>query len=285
MPPQGGQPPYPPQYQPPYPQPYPPQYQQPQYQQPQYQQQYQPPGPPPKKSKALMWILIGVAAVAFIVMAGVSIGSYVLYRTVKNSGFDPDLMRKNPGLAMTKMMAALHPDMQVLSTDDAHGTVTVRDKNTGKTLTFRWDPDKKTLVIVGDDGKEVKLSASGDSQNGSVSVDSVDGTIKFGTAAGNSAPAWAPVYPGTTPQGTFSSQTPEASQSTYTFKTNDPAPKVLDYFKEQLTNNGFKVNVVATGDKGGLLQATTEGEKRSVMITAGTSPEGTQGSVTTVEKK
>lgn len=232
-----------------------------------------------------MWVLIGFGVVAFIVMAGVSIGSYVLYRTVKNSGFDPDLMRKNPGLAMTKMVAALHPDMQVISTDDAHGTVTVRDKNTGKTMTFRWDPDKKTLVIVGDDGKEVKFSASGDDKNGSVTVEGADGTLKFGAAAGNSAPAWAPVYPGTTPQGTFSSQTPEGSQSTYTFKTNDPASKVLDYFKEQLTASGFKVNVVAAGDKGGLLQAANDGDKRSVMITAGTSPEGTQGSVTTVEKK
>jgi hypothetical protein len=281
MPPQGGQPQYPPQYQ----QPYSPQGA------PQYPQQYPPQGQPPtqgqpsKKSNTLMWVLIGVAVVIFVVVAGVSVGGYMLYRTVKNSGFDPDLMRKNPGLAMTKMMATLHPDMQVVSTDDANGTVTVRDKSTGKMLTFRWDPEKKSLVIVGDDGKEVKFSASGDDKSGSVTVESGDGTVKFGAGAGNSTPAWAPVYPGTTPQGTFSTQTGEGSQNTYTFKTRDPASKVLDYFKQQLTAAGFKVNVIAAGDQGGMMQAADESEKRSVMITAGTSAEGTEGSVTTIEKK
>jgi hypothetical protein len=268
---------------------YPPQYQQPQYP-PQYQPgpyppQYPPQGPPPKNSKTLLWVLIGIAVVVFLVIAGVSVASFMLYRTVKNAGFDPDLMRKNPGLAMTKMVAALHPDTEVVSTDDARGTVTVREKSTGKMITFRWDPDKKTLDVVGDDGKEVKFSASGDDKSGTVTVESGDGTVKFGAGAGNNTPAWAPVYPGTTPQGTFSTQTGEGSQSTYTFKTRDSASKVLDYFKQQLTASGFKIGMSAGGDQGGMLQASNEDQKRSVMITAGTSAEGTEGSVTTIEKK
>jgi len=279
MPPQGG--PYPPQGGPPQ---YPQQYQQP-YQQ-QYPQQYPPQSQPPKKSKALMWILIVVAVVIFLGVAAVSLGSFFLYRTVKNAGFDPELMQKNPGLAMTKLVATLHPDTQVVSTDDARGTVTVRDKSTGKLMTFRWDPDQKTLVIVGDDGKEVKFSASGDDKGGSLTVQGGDGgTVKFGAAAGNNTPAWAPVYPGTTPQGTFSTQTGEGSQNTYTFKTHDAASKVLDYFKQQLTASGFKVTLTAAGDQGGMVQATDDANKRSVMITAGTSTEGTEGSVTTIEKK
>jgi hypothetical protein len=206
---------------------------------------------------------------------------------VKNAGFDPDLMRKNPGMALTKMIATAHPDMQVVSSDEKAGTVTVRDKSTGKLVTFRFDPDKKTMVIVGEDGKQVTFSASGDDKNGTgtVQMQTNDGTVKFGAGAGNSTPAWAPVYPGTSPQGTFSAQTPEGSSNTYTFKTSDPASKVLEYFKQQLTNAGFKVAVVAATDQGGMVQATNEGQNRSVMITAGTSGEGTEGSVTTVEKK
>jgi hypothetical protein len=292
MPPPGG-PQYPPQGgQPQYPQQYPPQYQQ---YPPQYPQQYPPQGQPPKKSNVLLWVLIAVAVVVFVAVAGVSIGSYMLYRTVKNAGFDPELMSKNPGLALTKMMATVHPDMQVVSTDDAHGTVTVREKTTGKILTFRWDPDKKTLVVIGDDGKQVKFSAAGDEKNGgSLTVESGDGTVKFGATPGNTGPAWVPVYPGTTPQGTFSTQTGEGSQSTYAFKTSDPPSKVLDYFKQQLSSAGFKVNLSASGifdpgsasgGQGGILQATSADEKRTVMITAGASSEGTTASVTAVEKK
>lgn len=232
-----------------------------------------------------MWVLIGVAVVAFLIIAGVSITSFVLYRTVKNAGFDPALMSKNPGLALTKMAAALHPDTEIVSTDDARGTVTVRDKSTGKTMTFKWDPDKKTLVIVNEDGKELKFAATGDGQNGAVTVESGDGSVKFGAGAGNNAPAWAPVYPGTTPQGTFSSQTPDGSQNTYTFKTRDSAGKVLEYFKQQLTTAGFKVTSTIASDQGGMLQAADDSQKRSVLITAGTSAEGTEGSVTTIEKK
>jgi hypothetical protein len=33
------------------------------------------------------------------------------------------------------------------------------------------------------------------------------------------------------------------------------------------------------------VQATDEGGKRSVMVTAGTAPEGVEGSVTVIEKK
>jgi len=282
MPPQGGQP-YPQQYPPQYQQPYPQQY--PQSGQPPYPQPYPPQGQPPKKSNTLKIVLIVVAVVVCLGVAAASIGGYFLYRAVKNAGFDSDLMKTNPGLALTKMMATLHPDMEVISTDDARGTVTVRDKKTGKTTTFRWDPGKKTLVIVGDDGKEVKFGASGDSKDGSVTIESGDGTVKFGAVAGNNAPAWAPVYPGTTPQGSFSSQTPDGSQNTYTFKTHDPASKVLDYFKQQLSSAGFKINTTAASDQGGLLQAATDDGKRSVMVTVGTSTEGAEGSVTTIEKK
>lgn len=240
----------------------------------------------PQKSNTLMWILVSLGIVIFLVVAGVSVASYVLYRTVKNAGFDADLFRKNPGMAVTKMVATLHPDMELVSSDDKTGTVTVRDKTTGKLVTFRWDVDKKTLVMTGDDGKEVKVSATGEAQNGTFQVENGGATMKFGSGgAGNSVPAWAPVYPGTTPEGTLSAQTGDGSQNTYTFKTHDPAGKVLEYFKQQLTSAGFKVTMAAATDQGGMVQATDEGGKRSVLITAGTSTEGVEGSVTVIEKK
>jgi hypothetical protein len=233
-----------------------------------------------------MWILVSLGIVIFLVVASVSVASYVLYRTVKNTGFDADLFRKNPGMAVTKMVATLHPDMEIVSSDDKTGTVTVRDKTTGKLVTFRWDVDKKTLVMSGDDGKEVKVSATGEGQKGTFQVENGGATMRFGSGgAGNNVPAWAPVYPGTTPEGTLSAQTDEGSQNTYTFKTHDPAGKVLEYFKQQLTAGGFKVALITATDQGGMLQATDEGGKRSVLITAGTSSEGVEGSVTVIEKK
>jgi hypothetical protein len=194
-------------------------------------------------------------------------------------------MRSNPGLAMAKLATAFNPDAEVVSTNDRTGTVVIREKSTGKITTMRFDPDKKSLVIVGDDGNEVRINGSDDSKNGSVEVQGQDGTLKFGTAAGNATPAWLPVYPGSAPQGTMSTQTPDASQNTYTFKTKDSPAKVISYYQDQLKGAGFSVTLVSSSDQGGMIQAEDSGQKRNVIITAGPSSEGTTGSITAIEKK
>jgi hypothetical protein len=240
---------------------------------------------PPKKSNVLMWVLIGVGGLFLMVVLAIGAGSFFLYRTVKNAGFDADLMSRNPGLAMAKMVTALNPDTEVVSTNDRAGTVVVREKSTGKIMTMKFDPDKKTMVIAGDDGKEVTFKASGDGKNGgTLDITSPDGNIKFGAAAGNATPAWLPVYPGSAPQGTLSTQTPQGSQNTYVFKSQDPPGKVISYYQDQLKSAGFTVNLTGSSDQGGMVQATDSGKNRNVVIIAGSSPEGTSGTITVIEK-
>jgi hypothetical protein len=231
-----------------------------------------------------VWVLVAVGIVIVLGIGAISLGSYFIYRTVKNAGFDATLMQNNPGLAMAKMAAALNPDLEAVSSNDTAGTIVVREKSTGKTMTMRFDPEKKSLVMVDGDGKEVKISASGDDKSGTVELQSPDGTLKFGAAAGNNAPAWAPVYPGSTPQGTVSSQTNDGKQYTFTFKTPDSASKVLTYYQDQLKSANFNIGLMSAADAGGMVQAEDQSKRRTIVITAGTSSEGTEGSVTTVEK-
>jgi hypothetical protein len=239
----------------------------------------------PRKSNVLMWVLIAIGGLVMLAFVAVGIGGYVVYRTVKKAGFDPELMRANPALAMAKMATALNPDAEILSTNERTGTVVVREKSSGKIVTMRFDTGKKSLVVVGDDGKEVEFNATGDGKSGSLEVQGPDGAIKFGASAGNTLPAWLPVYPGSAPQGTMSTQTPSGSQNTYAFKTPDAPAKVLSYFQDQLKSAGFTVNLAASGDQGGLLQAEDPEQKRNVVVTAGASSGGTTGSITSIEKK
>jgi hypothetical protein len=254
---------------------------------PQVPQQYpQPPLPPAPKSDALKWVLISVGVLVLVLAAIVAAGTFFVYRTVRNAGFDPDLMRSNPGLAMARMAAALHPDLEIVSTDDDTGTIVMREKSTGKTTTFKFDPDKKTLVMAGEDGKQVKIAANGDGKNGTLEVQGPDGVTEFGASAGNTTPAWVPVYPGSSPQGTASTQTSEGTQNTYVFKTKDAAGKVLAYYQERLKGSGFTVNMAASGAQGSVLQAVDGAQKRSLLITVGPSEDGgAQGSITAIEKK
>jgi hypothetical protein len=243
----------------------------------------QAPAPPAKKISPLVWILGAVAVVLCGIMITCGVIGFFAVRAVKNAGFDPDLMRTNPGLAMTKMAATLHPDMEVVSTNERTGAITMREKSTGKIMTFKFDPDKKTMVMTTDDGKEVRVEASADGK--SVEVQSGDGKARFGAAAGNAAPAWVPVYPGSTPEGTYSAQTGEGSQNTFTFKTKDAPAQVISYYQGQLKSAGYTVNLVSSGDQGGMVSAEDATTKRSMIVTVGSSDGGAQASVMAIEKK
>ncbi|PYT16786.1 MAG: hypothetical protein DMG59_09485 [Acidobacteria bacterium] len=238
-----------------------------------------------KKTSPLVWILGGVAVFFCVVLMTCGVFGYLAMRAVKNAGFDPDLMQRNPGLAMAKMAGALHPDLKVVSTDDRNGIITMTEKSTGKIVKLKFDPDKKTMVVIGDDGKEVKISATGDEKSGSLPVQSEEGAVRFGAAAGNASPAWVPVYPGSAAEGTYAAQTPGGNQSTFTFKTKDAPAKVMSYYQDQLKSAGFTINLISGGDEGGMVQAENASKTRSVILTVGSSSEGTQGSVMAAEKK
>jgi VCBS repeat-containing protein len=241
------------------------------------------PGAPAKKTNPLVWILGGVAVLMCGVMLTCAVGGYIAYRAVKNAGFDPDLMQRNPGLAMTKMAAALYPNLEVVSTNERTGKITMREKSTGKTMAFKFDPDKKTLVMSDEDGKEVKISASGNGANGSLTVETADGAVKYGAGSAQ-APSWVPVYPGTSLTGTFSAEAKDGAQNSFTFKTKDPASQVVAFYQEQLKSGGFTVTQVTT-DQGGLITGETADKRRTVTVTVGSSAEGAEGSLIAVEKK
>jgi hypothetical protein len=242
------------------------------------------PGAPAKKTNPLVWILGGIAVLMCGAMLTCGLVGFLAVRAVKNAGFDPDLMKRNPGLAMAKMAAAVNPNLETVRTNERTGTITMRDKTNGKIVTFRFDPDKKSMVVVGDDGQEMTFSATGEGKNGAVTVQSAEGTMRFGAAAGNTAPAWVPVYPGSSPQGTMSAQSKEGNTNNFTFKTSDAPGKVLGYYQDQLKSGGFNINLVSSGDQGGMVHAEDSAKKRTIIVTVGTSSEGTQGSVMSVEK-
>ncbi len=245
----------------------------------------QPPLPPGKKSNILIWILGGILALMLGVTAMCGLAGFLIMHKAKQAGLDSGLLSKNPAYAMAKMAATMNPDVETVTTDDSSGTITVREKKTGKSTTLKFDPDKKTMVVIDENGKEATVRVNTDGDKGTVEVQSADGNMKFGASASNQMPAWMPVYPGSSPTGTFSSQTKDGSQSTFTFKTQDAAAKVMSYYQDQLKSGGFSINMATNTPQGGMVMAEDGGKTRSLMITASTSSEGTDVSLTAIEKK
>jgi hypothetical protein len=222
--------------------------------------------------------MLGVATIFGLV-------TYFVMHKAKQAGFDTALLKKNPAYAAAKMAITLNPDIETVKDDDSNGIITVREKKTGKLMTFKFDADKKTMVITDENGKEATVKVSGDGEKGALEVQSSDGTVKFGAASSNQMPSWVPVYPGSSPQGTFSAQTKDGNQSTFTFKTKDAAAKVMSYYQDQLKAGGFTINMSTAGPQGGMVMAEDSGKTRSVMLTVGGSADNTDVSVTSIEKK
>lgn len=245
------------------------------------------PSPAPKRS-IVPWLLGGCAVLVLIIgIFIVGIGYWARYK-LKQAGVDPELMKKNPALAMTKMMAAMNPNIEVLSVNDDTKKVTVRDKTTGKTYTINLDDAQKGKFVLQQDGKDaVTVTASGQGDTGTVEFKSADGNVKIGGDA--KIPTWIPEYPGSQPKGTFSAQSNEGTTGTYAFKTSDSADKVSKFYEDNFKSAGLEVNsnLISQNGKtsGGVLTAHDKSDDHTASIVIGTDGLDTNVAVTFKFKK
>jgi hypothetical protein len=225
-----------------------------------------------RKTSPIVWILIIIVGL-FVLggMAVVGTGMFFLHK-VKQAGIDPDLIRRNPGLAVGKMIAATNPDVEVVNTDDGAGTITLKDKKTGKVVTMSFDQAKTgkfTFSATGDDGKTA--------------------TMEFGANAGK-LPSWIPSYPGAKVEGTFAVKGDSGDGSgeggTFTLSTPDSASKVMSFYQDKFKEEGMKINLTTTAGEGGLIMATDDSNKRYLQIVIGAaSGGGTSAAITYGNKK
>jgi hypothetical protein len=241
--------------------------------------------PAPQKSsgaKILIWIagiIVGLLLITFASCA--VIGFYAMHKA-NQVGFDSELMKKNPGLAGAKMAVALNPDAEIVSSDDSAGTIVVRDKKTGKVVTMKFDPQKKAMVITDENGKTASLTTTGEGANAGMEMKTAEGTMKMGNGA-DKAPDWVPVYPGASPQNTFSASTAAEQTGSYTFVTKDAADKVISFYGDSLKSAGFTVSNMTTnseGKVGGMVSGDDKANKRTVVVNLGTEDDGTHVNLT-----
>lgn len=266
-----------------------------------------PPAAPPVKGgggKALLWIFGGCATIVvlgILVVAGVF---FFAMHKAKQAGLDPDLMKKNPVLALAKMGVAGNPDLEMLSSNDDAGTIVVRDKKTGKVATLKFDPEKKSMEVLDENGKATTMrfdstknslvvtddkgkTATITADNSGLQVNSADGSFKMGAGA-DKAPDWVPVYPGAAPQATYSASSTTEQTGSYAIETKDSVDKVMSYYAGQLKSAGFNVTNTTTNSNGktaGMVSGTSEGDKRTVLVMVGSEDTGTKVSVTFHSKK
>ena len=194
----------------------------------------------------------------------------------------------------------MNPDLEVVSSNDSAGTLTIRDKKDNKVVTVKFDPKSNSMVVTDEHGKQASIkidpnthsmvmtdengktaSITANESTGNIEVKGPDGTMKMGANA-DQAPSWVPVYQGSSPKNTFSASSANEQTGSYQFTTSDSVEKVLSYYADSLKSAGFKISTTTTnqdGKSGGLVTGSTDDSKKSVTVTVGADDKGTQVNV------
>lgn len=202
-----------------------------------------PPIPMGKKTNILFWILGGLAVIILVVVLAVAGIGYYFATKVKQAGVNSSLLKENPALAGIKMVAALNPNIEIVSIDEDAGKVVVHDKKKDKNYTVNIDDAKKGRFSFQEDGKDPVSITTKQGPNGSIDIDSGDGkTVHIGGGGPTKLPAWLPQYPeASAAKVTFSARSDEGNVGNFTFTTPDSVEKAASFYEDAFRKAGLDV--------------------------------------------
>lgn len=246
-----------------------------------------PPGAPQQPVKKglgpLGWVLIGCGGLIVVGAIAIAGMMYAGGRFLKNKAEE---FEKNPTYAAAKLAVQVNPDLEIVSSDEKNGTLTIKNKKTGEVITMSAEDAKEGRWTFKSDQGTATFDTSG--KEGVVKVTTDRGTAVFGAGLQKDLPSWLPVYPGGTVQGSYDTSSAEGRTAAFTVNTKDSVTKVLDYYEAQLKAAGLKTDksTFSANDQvsGGSVSATSGDQKRTANVMVAPSAEGTSAVVTFQEK-
>jgi hypothetical protein len=236
------------------------------------QQSYPP--PPQQKSSALKWVLIGCGTFVIIGTIITILAVWWGYNRAKQAGLDLDLMEKKPALAAAKMVVAVNPDVEQISSDDERGILVIRDKKTGEKFTLDLENTKDGRVVFrNEEGEEVTFSATAEAGRPTVEVKTKEGTTAtVGAGSEADVPSWVPVYPGATITNNFTAKSDEGEGGSFGFVTTDSVQQVINFYEDKLKEDDFTVTTNQQMQRGSGVQmlmalaAEQKATKRTLLV-------------------
>lgn len=222
------------------------------------------PHAPKKGLSPLAWVGIGCGVLLVLALAVFVVFGFFVKRQVDKFG-------DNPTLAAAEMVIRLNPELEVVDTDREAGTLTVREKATGKTMTMNAKDIEEGRISFETEEGTFSVDSSSE-EGGTVKMTGKDGeetTIEAGSGAPKNLPAWVPLYPGGTVEGTFDSTGPDGRNVSFTVNTSDTPEEVLSFYEAKLEEAGLTVEkstYQSEGQTGGTLIGTSQDEKQTVQL-------------------
>jgi hypothetical protein len=207
--------------------------------------------PVPRKTSPIVWVLCILLGLFVLFGIGIFGAGWFVMHKARQAGLDPELLRRNPGMAVAKLIAATNPNVDVVRTDDNAGTITLRDHSTGKETTITFDQARQGNITFKTEDDNGKMA-----------------TVQIGGAG--KPPAWVPEYPGSNPTYSIKGTGDSGEEGgNFTFTTNDPASKVMSFYQDKIKEMGMQTKVTTTTADGGMVVATSEGDERSLTLIVG----------------
>jgi hypothetical protein len=223
-----------------------------------------------------------------IVVSATLIAGFFVARKVKDVAAD---FEDNPGLAAARFIVKASPELEEVEVDEDAGTMTIRNTQTGELITvnfedieqgkFSWTAGGEEVTVDVSEAEDGKLRWTADGEEMTVDVsEAEDGTVKIESSDGkgwqlsasevsSEAPDWVPIYPGTEPAGGTTMKSSDGVTGNFELTTDDPVAGVIAFYQETLKARGFTVNVntfTGEGSEGGMVNASAESEKKSVVV-------------------
>jgi hypothetical protein len=235
-----------------------------------------------KGTHPLVWVAVGCASLLLLGSIILFLGGVFVANKVKEVAEE---MEDNPVETASKLIAAANPDIELVDADKRERVVTFRNKETGEEFTFDFKDIEEGRVHFSSDDETVSVELeAGEGDEGSLKITTDEGTASFGAGIDVSIPSWLPIYPGTEPQGTYSTEDADGRTGAFTIETHDSLDDLIDFYAEKLEGKGFKVLQRAKTNLGASLNAQSPDESLTVSIAASAVGDKVQAVVNFTEK-
>jgi hypothetical protein len=245
------------------------------------------PGSAPAKKglSPLAWIAIVVGGIMVVGFVGLMALGVFLFRQGREvvremtgaesfSEFAEDL-KDNPARASAETMIRMNPELDLIRTDDAAGTVTFRNNKTGEEATLNFaDIAAGRFSMTTSEGEYSIDAADGVAGGeGGVTFRGPEGETRFGATAGlGDVPEWVPVYPGgSETQSAYQTTSGDGLSGAVSSKTADGVQRVVDYYKTVLEDAGYTIGAQSMTQSGdgavGSISGELPEEERSINVT------------------
>lgn len=226
--------------------------------------------PPPVPKKGMSGLAIaGIGCGTLLLLTMVAGGLLVMKGCQKFKEVAGDLdFEKNPTKAAALMALRLNPELEIVSTNDATGEVTVKYKQSGETVTMSFeDIAQGKFTIKNDKGETITMDASNAEKQGVV-VTGPDGHMVIGGTQ-SAPPEWVPQYPGARSTGGMKNEKGASVNGSFAAETTDSVAKVREFYDARLKAEGYETSVTSTQGDGGemvMISGNKEEGKRTVNV-------------------